>query len=109
MPLGIPLLAWHTGFMPKRISKSKKRKRRPEEDVNQSAHRLVRESTAEASTEPETMTKAQISKLMAEMGRKGGKAGSKRRMEIMTPAQRSQVALKAAQARWKKQDDSTQP
>jgi hypothetical protein len=48
------------------------------------------------------MTKAQISQLMATMGRKGGKIGGKRRMETMTPAQRSQSAHWAAQARWKK-------
>jgi hypothetical protein len=88
--------------MPNRISKPKKRKRAPQEDVNQLAHRLVEESTAEAVTEPTTMTKAQISRLMAEMGRKGGKIGGKRRLETMSPEERSQRALKAAQSRWKK-------
>jgi len=39
---------------------------------------------------------------MAEMGRKGGKKGGKRRLVTMTPEQRSHVALKAAQARWSK-------
>jgi len=48
------------------------------------------------------MTKAQISQLMAEMGRKGGRIGGKRRLETMTPERRSQVALKAAKARWQK-------
>jgi hypothetical protein len=48
------------------------------------------------------MTKAQISHLMAEMGRRGGKIGGKRRLETMTAAQRSAVALKAARARWTK-------
>jgi hypothetical protein len=39
---------------------------------------------------------------MAQMGRKGGKIGGKRRMETMTAEQRSQIALKAAKARWSK-------
>jgi len=83
--------------MPKRISKPK-RKKVPQEDVNQLAHRLVRESTSESITTPE----AQISQLMAEMGRRGGKIGGKRRLLTMTPEERSQSALRAAQARWKK-------
>lgn len=87
--------------MPKRISKSKKeksgkKKREAEPDVNQLAHRLVLEST-----EPE-LTKTQISRLMAEMGRKGGKIGGKRRLVTMTPEQRSQIALRGAQAMWAK-------
>jgi hypothetical protein len=39
--------------------------------------------------------------LMAELGRKGGKVGGKRRLETMTPNQRRDVARKAANARWK--------
>jgi hypothetical protein len=86
--------------MPKRISNAKKRKkkRQSEPDVNQLAYRLVQESTSEP--EPETMTKTQISQLMSEMGRRGGKIGGKRRLETMTPEKRSQIALKAARARW---------
>jgi hypothetical protein len=38
---------------------------------------------------------------MAAMGRKGGKVGGKRRLETMTAKARSDVAKKAAQARWK--------
>jgi len=47
-----------------------------------------------------------ISKVMQEMGRKGGKKGgkkgAKRRAESLTPEQRSQIARKAAKARWAK-------
>jgi hypothetical protein len=85
--------------MPKRTSKKKKR-RSPEPDVNQLAHRLVQESTAEVSAE--TMTKEQISKLMKEMGKKGGKVGGVKRMAMLTPEQRSELGLKAARARWPK-------
>ena len=47
-----------------------------------------------------------ISKVMQEMGRKGGKKGGKKgakmRAEALTPEQRSQIARKAAKARWVK-------
>ena len=43
-----------------------------------------------------------LSKAMAEMGRKGGRIGGKRRMETLTAKRRKQIAKKAAQARWKK-------
>jgi len=86
--------------MPKRISKPKHKKRAPEADVNQVAYRLVQESTSESNEE--ALTKTQISQLMSAMGRKGGKIGGKRRLLTMTPQERSQSALRAAQARWKK-------
>jgi hypothetical protein len=38
---------------------------------------------------------------MAEMGRKGGKIGGKRRLETMTPRKRKSLARNAALARWK--------
>lgn len=82
--------------MPKRISKG----RRPS-DVNQLAHYLVDASTQDKETEPPPVTSAQISVLMAEMGRKGGKIGGKRRLETMTARERRNVARKAANARWK--------
>jgi hypothetical protein len=45
-----------------------------------------------------------ISAVMREMGRKGGKKGGKKgakaRMETLTPEQRTQIARKAAKARW---------
>jgi hypothetical protein len=40
-----------------------------------------------------------LSKYLAELGRKGGKARTKQ----MTPAERKELARKAAQARWAKQ------
>jgi len=47
-------------------------------------------------------TPANISEYMAAIGRKGGQIGGKRRLKTMTQAQRSKVAAKAANARWKK-------
>jgi hypothetical protein len=47
-----------------------------------------------------------ISKVMREMGRKGGKAakgkGARAWMASLTPEQRSEIARKAANARWAK-------
>jgi len=72
---------------------------KPRFDVNQLAHKLMLESTDE-----QLPTKAQISLLMSELGRKGGKIGGKQRLKTMTAKERSEVAKKAALARWKKQE-----
>ena len=48
-----------------------------------------------------------ISQVMAEMGRKGGRIGGKRRLETMTGRERSQVAKTAAKARWAKHAKKT--
>jgi len=45
--------------------------------------------------------KSAISKYLADIGRKGGKASGKARMDKLTPEQRSAIAKKAAAARWK--------
>ena len=78
--------------MPKRI-----RKRRPA-DPSQWAYQIVKESVQD---EPPTPA-AQVSKVMAEMGRKGGKIGGKRRLETMTKEERSDAASHAANKRWAK-------
>jgi hypothetical protein len=82
--------------MPKRNSKP--------EDFSQNALRVVEQAIGEPLAEKPPLTrrakKALISSVMAEMGRKGGKKGGKRRLETMTPEQRSQVALNAAKTRW---------
>ncbi len=46
--------------------------------------------------------KTAVSKYLAEIGRKGGKASGKARMEKLTPEQRVAVAKTAAAARWAK-------
>jgi len=89
--------------MPKRTSKHKRKKKAaPKLDANQLAYRVVQESTEEEAVSPTDMTKAQISLLMKEMGRKGGKIGGKKRMEKMTAEQKSQFGLAAARSRWAK-------
>ena len=45
--------------------------------------------------------KSTIGQYLAKIGRKGGKASGKARMTKLTPEQRTEVAKKAAAARWK--------
>lgn len=80
--------------MPKRISK------RPY-DVNQAAFEMVSRSVS-TETRPKSSkaSKAEISRVMSAMGRKGGRIGGKRRLETMTPEERRTRALNAAKARW---------
>jgi len=70
---------------------------------------MVRRSTEEVAVQPSEViseepkpSKYDISAVMAEMGRRGGKIGGKRRLKTMTKADRIKVATKAAKARWKK-------
>jgi hypothetical protein len=46
--------------------------------------------------------KTSVSKYLAQIGRKGGQASGKARMEKLTPEQRAAVARTAAAARWAK-------
>jgi hypothetical protein len=67
---------------------------------------MVERSTAEPEPKPKA-TKLEISRIMSEMGKRGGKKGGKRRLVTMTPEQRSQAALNAAKARWSKRNGGT--
>jgi hypothetical protein len=59
-------------------------------DLNQMAYRVMQHATEPQ--EPETPAQAS--------GRKGGLKGGKARAEKLTAEQRSEVARKAARARW---------
>ncbi len=65
-------------------------------DLNQIAHRIVREST-EAK---EPLTKAQRD------GRRDGAKGGAARAAKLSPEQRSEIARNAAQARWARKAES---
>ena len=81
----------YPAFMPKRISKNPT-------DPNVLAFQIVEAATAETpKIDSET-----LSRVMAEMGRKGGKIGGKKSLETMTHSRRKKRAKKAAQARWQK-------
>lgn len=92
-----------------------KRKSKPRLDVVQNARRVVIESLVRTTEpeapgfnpnlvtpEPATPSPGLISQVMAEMGRKGGRIGGKRRMETLSDRRRSQIAKNAAKARWSK-------
>jgi hypothetical protein len=81
--------------MPKRIS------RRPS-DVNQAAFQMVQRSTEETETPPRRKVSPAVSRIMSQMGRKGGKIGGKRSLVTLTEEERRERALKAAKARWAK-------
>jgi hypothetical protein len=83
--------------MPKRLSTSHP------QDINQAAFQMVHRLTG--TDQPATkVTNSEISRVMAAMGRRGGRIGGKRRLTTMTPEQRRNVAQKAAQTRWAKSD-----
>jgi hypothetical protein len=78
----------------------KKRDNGRRRDVNQLARDLVNLSTMDNIGDIQPPTKAQISLVMAQLGKKGGKIGGKRRLETMTADERTIAAQKAARARW---------
>jgi hypothetical protein len=73
-----------------------KRSSRP--DLNQLAAAIVAEAVGEVEPTP---TKPEKNKAAQELGRLGGLKGGKARAERLTPEQRSEIAKKAATARWK--------
>lgn len=88
--------------MPKRV------KQRPT-DINESAFALVQRSTQEpedvASKPPKTRKKkppSAVSDYMAKIGSKGGRIGAKVRAARLSAGERSEIAHKAAKARWDK-------
>lgn len=64
----------------------------PKKDINQTAFDVVRRATGEL---PEPVESAK-----AKAGRKGGLKGGASRATALTPEQRSEIAKKAAKARW---------
>lgn len=63
-------------------------------------------SPQQSNSEPhEEIDRAVLSKVMSQMGRKGGKIGGKRRLETLSPERRSEIAKKAAQKRWEKKEN----
>jgi hypothetical protein len=90
--------------MPKRLSK-----KRPT-DVNQLMHHLGEQSTREP--EPaKPPSRSEISRIMAAMGRKGGKKSAKVRMGEggIPPEKRSEIAAHAARAMWAKRKAKAKP
>ena len=74
-------------------------KKKAQKDENELAHALVQRLSGHA--EPVDFA-TQYKAHMAKLGAKGGKIGGKRRLETMTPKQRSDAASKAARVMWAK-------
>lgn len=83
--------------MPKRSSKKKL-----PTDTNELAKTIVDQATSEE-TEPEPDDGKNPAAVA--LGRLGGLKGGNARAKKLTKEQRSAIAKKAAQARWKKQDE----
>jgi hypothetical protein len=71
------------------------------EDVNEIAFRVVSEAINESRPEEDVKNPAAVA-----LGRMGGLKGGKARAAKLTPEQRSEIAKKAAAARWGTRDDS---
>lgn len=84
--------------MPNRSSKPK----RPR-DTNQLAKSIVDIATGEAEEEKPDAGKDPAA---VALGRKGGLKGGKARAAKLSPKKRSEIAKKAATARWKKESTS---
>lgn len=66
----------------------------PKKDINQIAFDVVRQATGELVIPPASAK--------AKAGRKGGITGGAARATALSAAERSEIAKKAAAARWKK-------
>jgi hypothetical protein len=76
------------------------RKSKKSEDEVQAARRIFDVIIQES----ETISMSLVSRVMSEMGRKGGAKGGKRRLETLTPERRSEIASLAAKKRWSKKN-----
>lgn len=79
--------------MPRRPSK-----RRPPEDPNVAAFRVVRLVTGD---DPSPPAKRKKNPAAVALGKLGGSKGGKKRAELLTPERRSEIARLAAAKRWK--------
>lgn len=79
--------------MPKRSSS-----KRPL-DINQRAASVVAKATGESHRAPKAKRKNPAA---VDLGRKGGLKGGKARAAALSPQERSEIAKRAAQARWKR-------
>ena len=86
------------------LDRSKKRSR----DPNQLAYQIMLESTGQAEPFSPAMDSADIpvdpskNPHAVALGRLGGLKGGAARAEALSPRKRSQIAAKAAKARWEK-------
>jgi len=85
--------------MPKRHPKDGPGKLRP--DVAETAHRTLLEAIGEAPRTAPPEERTEKNPEAVKHGAAGGKAGGRARVASLTKAQRSEIAKKAAAARWR--------
>jgi hypothetical protein len=83
------------------MAKSRK-KPKVREDLNTLAARIVKEATGQAPKTPDP--DAGKNPAAVELGRLGGLKGGKARAAKLSKKKRSEIARKAAQARWRNRD-----
>lgn len=76
------------------------KKAKQPKDVNQLAKSIVDQVTEEKT--PEEISQAEAKAAAAALGRLGGLKGGKARAQKLTAKRRSEIAKKAANARWKR-------
>jgi len=81
---------------------TKRPKKRPT-DVNKLAQMLGKQSTENLQFPSED----EVSRVMAALGRRGGKIGGKARAERLTAKRRSDIARDAAKKRWASSDNGS--
>lgn len=78
----------------------KRSSKHPPSDPNVAAKRLVDRITGRDEEESEPTPPREKNPAAVALGRLGGKKGGKARAAKLTPEQRSEIAKRAAQARW---------
>jgi hypothetical protein len=79
-----------------------RRKSIPKHEDEVQAARRVFDTVIERTETIEPTSASLISRVMSEMGKRGGSKGGKMRLVTMTPERRSEVASLAAKKRWAK-------
>jgi len=82
--------------MPDRTSKKRPR------DINQFAASIVNEATQDAPVETPEPEQREKNPAAVALGRLGGLKGGKARAAKLTPEERSEIAKRAAEKRWRK-------
>lgn len=75
-------------------------------DLNRLAAAIVADATDTNPSVPEKRNEPEVKLSAQETGRKGGLKGGPARAKQLSSAQRSQIAQKAARARWSKREEA---
>lgn len=89
--------------MPKRSSKTAKKSRPKQKDTQQLARSVLDAVAPEAESQKAEKKKNPAAVML---GRLGGLKGGKARAEALSKKRRSEIASRAAQARWKREEEA---